>query len=288
MRALAEYVMRGRTQAVLVATMATGTVFFSWLGAAVIALVTLRKGPAQGGFVLFWALLPALALLLWGDTSPMSTIVSVMLVAAVLWASMSWPLSLVAAVVTGLLTSLMLMTVGSEYLDQLLAMLTEMLLQMQQQATVAGQAQAELTMPSAMQVAGLLGLSNAFTVTMCLVLARWWQAALYNPGGFGVEFQQLRLPPVLTVMLLSLGIAVSSLGMEYRFWALIFAVPFIFSGFSLLHALAAAKKLSSNWLAMAYIAWLILDPVKVALLLLVVADSWLNFRSRFIKPQGEE
>ncbi len=60
MRALAQYVMRGRMQAVIVAAVATGSVLFAWLGAAVVALVTLRKGTNQGLYVLFWALLPSI------------------------------------------------------------------------------------------------------------------------------------------------------------------------------------------------------------------------------------
>ena len=39
MRVLAEYVMRGRTQAMLVTVISAGTVLFYWLGAAVLALV---------------------------------------------------------------------------------------------------------------------------------------------------------------------------------------------------------------------------------------------------------
>src|SRR5690625_6133709 len=59
MRALAGFVMRGREQAVLVAALSTATLLLSWLGAAVVALVTLRKGTRAGLQVLLWALLPA-------------------------------------------------------------------------------------------------------------------------------------------------------------------------------------------------------------------------------------
>ena len=51
--------MRGRTQALWVAVLGAGTLMFSWLSAAVLALVTLRKGPAEGGYLLAWAALPA-------------------------------------------------------------------------------------------------------------------------------------------------------------------------------------------------------------------------------------
>jgi hypothetical protein len=109
MRALAEYVMRGRAQAVLVAALATGTVLFAWIGAAVVALVTLRKGAGHGAYVLFWALLPAAMLAALGDPGPVTTLLGVMLLAVVLRASHSWSWSLVAAVLSGLLTGLLLL-----------------------------------------------------------------------------------------------------------------------------------------------------------------------------------
>ncbi len=82
MRALAEYVMRGRMQAVIVAAVATGSVLFAWIGAAVVALVTLRKGTNQGLYVLFWALLPAFIVAWGGDTGPLTTLLGVALAAS--------------------------------------------------------------------------------------------------------------------------------------------------------------------------------------------------------------
>ena len=40
MRGLAEFVMRGRTQALLVVCISAGTVLLFWIGAAALALVT--------------------------------------------------------------------------------------------------------------------------------------------------------------------------------------------------------------------------------------------------------
>ena len=74
MRALAEFIMRGRTQAVAVSVLAVGTVFFAWIGAAAVALVTLRKGSTQGVYLLAWTLLPAAVIALQGsDLGPLTT-----------------------------------------------------------------------------------------------------------------------------------------------------------------------------------------------------------------------
>ncbi len=280
MRALAEYVMRGRRQAVMVAVLATGSVFFAWVGAAVVALVTLRKGTSQGCYVLFWSLLPAVVIVWTGDTGPLTTLLGVTLAAAVLRASHSWPWSLSMAVVSGLLTGMALMLFGDQYLQAILGLVKDFFAQLESQNEGL-----QLGSPTAAQLAGMLGWGNALSVTLCLLLARWWQAVLYNPGGFKIEFQNVRLPPALTVMLLVLALGLTSLGVDYWFWALILALPFMFAGFGLVHALVAKKNLGTQWLVMFYIGWLLLDPLKVLLLLSVVVDSWVDLRARVASRQ---
>lgn len=278
MRALAEYVMKGRAEAVIAAAFATGTVLFAWVGAAVIALVTLRKGSSQGSQVLLWAMLPAVVMAAMGDTGPVTTLLGVMLAAIVLRSTTSWPWALVAAVTSGIVTALLLLTFGRGYLEEILRLLSDALAQLQSQNSASTPLQ--LVQPTVMQVAGLLGLSNAFTVVMCLILARWWQALLYNPGGFSAEFHGLRLPPQLSIALLLVGLLLSTLGSDYRLLAVIFALPFMFAGFALVHGLAARKQLSTNVLIMFYIVWLLFAPVKALLLIAAIIDSWINFRGR--------
>ena len=278
MRALAEYVMKGRSQAVIAAALATGTVLFAWVGAAVIALVTLRKGSSQGSQVLLWAMLPAVVMAAMGDTGPVTTLLGVMLAAIVLRSTTSWSWALVAAVTSGIVTALLLLTFGRGYLEEILRLLGDALAQIASQNSES--TASTVAQPSVMQVAGLLGLSNAFTVVMCLILARWWQSLLYNPGGFSTEFHGLRLPPQLSIALLLGGLLLSMLGPDYRLWAVIFAVPFMFAGFALVHGLAAQRQMSSNVLTMFYIAWLLFDPIKALLLIAAIVDSWIHIRGR--------
>ena len=289
MRALAEYVMRGRNQAIFAAVLLTGTVLFAWVGAAVVALVTLCKGSSQGLHVLLWAMLPAIVVAAYGDTGPVTTLLGVALVASALRATSSWSWALVAAVASGVMTGFVLLTLGQGYLEQILQLLGDTLAQLASQSADSGQATQLLSLqPSTQQIAGLLGLGNAFTVVMCLVLARWWQALLYNPGGFRQEFHQLRLTPQLSIALVMIGLLVSSLGSDYRLWALIFAVPFMFAGFALIHGLVGIKQLNANWLGLFYFLWLLLDPMKALVLILAVVDSWFDIRGRLANSQRPE
>ncbi len=294
MRALAEYVMKGRSQAVLAVVFATGTVLFAWVGAAIIALVTLRKGTTQGAYLLFWGLIPATVLAAWGDTTPITTLLGVTAVASVLRVTSSWSWTLMAAVFSGLVTAYLMLTVGSGYIELMLQLLGDAFAEMGKQSDTLAQKELAdgivqsapavkaggIPIPTATQIAGLLGLSNAFTIIMCLVLARWWQALLFNPGGFQAEFHGLRLSPQSTSVLLAMGILVSLMGPDYTFWAIIFAVPFIFTGFALIHGLAAQRQIKSSWFVLFYCSWLVLEPVRALLLILAVADSWLDIRGR--------
>ena len=98
----------------------------------------------------------------------------------------------------------------------------------------------------------------------------------------------MRLPPQLTIVLLVIGLVLSALGPDYRLWSVIFAVPFMFAGFALVHGLAATKQLNSNWLTVFYIGWLLFDPIKALLLIVAIVDSWLHIRGRVAKSQPPE
>lgn len=281
MRALAEFVMRGRKEAVLTATLATGTVIFGWIGAAVVALVILRRGLSEGLSVLFWASLPAVVVLAWGDCGPLATLLGTALAAAALRATVAWPIALLTAVFSGVATGLVLLVFGQGYIDEFLRFVGDVVTEMQRQAEAGGQP--TTTLPTKLQILGMLGLNNAMTVGFCLVLSRWWQAVLYNPGGFAQEFQNFRMTPALTLALLVAGGMLASLGQDYQFWALIFVVPFIFAGIGLIHGIAAKKQLSGNWLVLFYLCWILLYPLKIMVLLAVVIDSWIDIRGRLDK-----
>ena len=59
MRGLAEFIMRGRWQALAVAALGAGSLLFGWISASAVALVTLRKGWTEGMWLTLWALLKA-------------------------------------------------------------------------------------------------------------------------------------------------------------------------------------------------------------------------------------
>jgi len=287
MRALADFVMRGRAQAILVAVLGILMPFFAWVSTGVVGLVALRRGGRDGFLVFAWSLLAAFAVFMWrGDIGPATALAGTMVAALVLRWSVSWPHALLAASIVGALSSLLLLTVGSGYVEKLLALLNPMFDELRRQMP-AGQG-AAIGALSAAQVSGLLGFRTVCAAVAGLLLARWWQAGLYNPGGFREEFHRLRLPLPLALGLV-VAIALTLLpGVEYRVWALIFAVPFVVAGFALVHGVVGLKGWGRGPLVVLYVAWLLLwELVTIALLLLALFDSGWDFRGRLraSKPQ---
>lgn len=281
MKGLAEFVMRGRPQALFVAVACAGSLLFSWISAAVIALVTLRKGPPEGGWLMFWALLPAGTVwYLFGDSGPVVLLLGTLSMALVLRATVSLSLALLASVGVGVACGLLLMAIAGEYLQQLVTYFDGFLSRFEQQLSQGGETLA-LPRPAALQVAGMLGAGTAMTSVLCLLLARYWQAALYNPGGFGEEFRALRYPVGVTLALVVAALGLAGMGFQLRTWMVICFIPLTFAGLALVHARAHVRGQGGGWLGVFYAAWVMFDPVKLLVVLFAVADSWLDFRQRW-------
>lgn len=288
MKGLAAFVMRGRFQALMVTVAGAGSLLFCWISAAVLALITLRKGVGAGAGLLAWALLPSGALLYaYGDSGPLTLLVGTTVLAAVLRSTVNLPVAVLASIPVGALTGLGLVVFGGEYLDQVVAVFGEFLGTMEQQLSQGGE-QVELARPDARQVAGMMGAGTAVSSVLCLLLARYWQAELYNPGGFGQEFRALYYPPAVTMALALGAIALASMGAEYRTWAMICMWPLALAGLALVHSRVAARGQGKGWLAGFYLAWLIFDPIKLFVVFAAIADSWFNFRQRWTGKPGTD
>ena len=281
--------MRGRLQALLVTVVGASSMLFCWVSAAVIALITLRKGAGEGAWLLMWALLPAGMLLFYsGDSGPVAMLVGTMFLALVLRTTVSLSAAILASIAVGGLTGLAMVIFGSQLLDQLVGFFAEFFVTLEQQLSEGNAEAVVLTPPTALQVAGMLGAISAVSSVMCLLLARYWQAALYNPGGFGEEFRGLYFKPTVAAALVLPALGIYALGEQYHTWAVILVVPLTFAGLALVHARAKRRGQGKGWLTGFYLAWLILDPMKLVVVVAAIADSWIGFRQRWAKAADED
>ena len=84
MRALAEFVMRGRMQATLVVVGSAIVPLLFWLSAAAGALVLLRRGLSDALGILVWAVLPAIFIWYLGDPIVLMVLLGTLALAQVL------------------------------------------------------------------------------------------------------------------------------------------------------------------------------------------------------------
>ena len=293
MRALAQYVMRGRLQAVSVVAVATVLSLIlaplSYVGAAGAGLVALRRGPQEAGLVLAGAALVAGAIAWLG----LGSFVPVLAVLLTLWlpvvglalllratASQGLTLAIAGAlgVVAVLLAHLALdspATWWREVLDTVVVPALERQ-GMQVEPTALDQVAGMMTgLVASVMVVGLI---------CSVLLARWWQALLYNPGGFAEEFRELRLPRAAAVAALAafaaslLGGAPGALGTEL---AMLGITVFMFQGLAVAHAVVARLGASAGWLVGVYVLlFLFGPPAAMALGTAGVVDVWMDFRQR--------
>ena len=288
MRGLAEFIMRGRWQALAVAVRGAGSLLFGWLSAAAIALVTLRKGVGEGTWLIFWAMLPAfLATWVSGDIGGIVLLLGAYAVAVVLRVTVNLALALLAAAAVGLLSGVGLLLLSGDFLGQLVEMFAALVAELESNLPTSGPS-ADLVAPSANQVAGVLAAGNAVTIVLSLLLARFWQAALFNPGGFREEFHGLRLPLPATLVLTLLAGWVWLTEPAVSGWAMVLAVPVTFAGFALFHAWVATSGRGSGSVITFYLLWVLVDPFKGVVVGAAVADALLDFRRRWQVPPSND
>jgi len=283
MRAIAEFIMRGRMQATLVVVGSAALPLLFWLSAAAGSLVLLRRGMNDALGILVWALLPAVAWWVLGDPSILLIMVGTLLLAQVLRASGSWIRTLLASVVLGVVFALVLGATSGELIEALADAIRTALPQFIEQAKVPAEQLAGLQDSLIPTLTGLLASSLQAACVLSLVLARYWQAALYNPGGFGREFRSVRLHPAVALALLFGVLVTPALGTQAAVLAPICTVPLFFAGLALGHGLIEMKRLSSFWLIGLYIAVLLLGNL---ICLLAVVDGLFDFRGRLARHNG--
>ena len=274
MRGLAEFVMTGRKQAMIAVVLLGLVPLVNLLSPVVVGLVMLRKGLNEASVILAFALLPLAAWAMIGDFVPIILLFGISVLALLLRESESWEFTLLAAVGVGIAIEIYL---------RLQPALLDVLIQ-QLEVYLQNNGLQEMQMEEVRSVLiSAIGAVYMFLSIALLMLARYLQASLYNPGGFQQEFHLLRIEQKVAFLLIALMLLASFEIVIPESWVLYFAVPLLFAGIGLVHGLAKQQNLSSMWL-IAFYALLML-PVAIQLVVLAaLVDSWYDFRSRKSKP----
>ena len=275
---VARWLMQGLPQAMLGAAVSTVVPWLFWLGAAIAALMTLRKGLASALPVIIAAAIPAGWWWSQGDVVPLSSILLVTLMAVVLRARMCWS----EALIVGALGGALMIQAGSftppgsseallEQLRQGAPQIATMLDDLASQG-VDTRELADLLM------GGVTGLVVLLMAVACLALARSWQAGLYNPGGFREEFHALRLSP--RELLVLLGVGVAGVVLDMPGLGMLIWIPLLIAGIALVHGFIGLKGMHGIWLGVFYVMLIFTWPMILIVLLVALLDSFANIRAR--------
>ena len=282
-RALAEFILRGRIQAI-VATLFGN--LFPFIGPSAIALVSLARGTTQSFWVFMWVSLPLMLLHYLNADNPLLIAISIsslglmVVLGAVHQVLASWQWTILAALTTSVLVafsiSFLMAASINNLMEQIIVFLEEF--SAMQGKTLQGATLSK----SAMLGFVAMGLSLGSVISM--MIARWWQSLIYNPGGFQEEFHKFTIESKTTVVLVGVTLLGMLLPKESIYWITLPTIPLLFSGIALLHFSVKHFQLGGHWLVLFYLSPLLFGALVALLLMsLAIGDSFLDIRGRLLK-----
>lgn len=291
MKFLANYIMRGPLQAILVASVAALVPPLGYFSGGAIGLVTLRLGPlaalkVMGGALLVTALIGAL--LAGNPVGPLLLVLGLWLPVMVVAYSLRQTVRLDRSVLLAGLFGVILVIGVHVAIPDPAAWWQKMLERMVADAPPEQHAALQQVMGRiAHMMTGMFAAALTFGTVISLFLARWWQAILYNPGGFRQEFHALRLGKVFGIVTVAVAaVALAALpgtGLLRDVLPLLVLLQLL-QGLAVVHALVADAGANKAWLVAVYVVLLLPALTTQTALTLAVAglvDNWMNFRVLF-------
>lgn len=279
MKALAEFILRGRLQALVVALIGS---FFPLISSAAIALVSLCKGAKDGTLLFLWVSLALVLAQQAGAENSLLTAVSIsslgmmVFTASVHRVLASWQWTLLATVLVAVICAQGFGLFMGSSVTALVATAQEML----NAVTSEEQTRSSVSLTESM-VLGLIATIMAVGSVMSLMLARWWQAGIKNPGGFQKEFHSFAIDANIAVMLILVLIAGQFFSKNTQIWADLAALPLLIAGIALVHYVVKLFNQGKQWLAFLYAGIIMFgNPVTLILVVLGLTDSLIDLRSK--------
>ena len=270
MRGLAEYVMTGRRQAMIASVLLGLIPLVNLLNPVVVGLIALRKGLREVVIIFAWAVLPVAAWAAAGDVVPLIMLFGITGLALLLRETESWELTLLAAIAVGISVE--------GYFRVQPAVIDALMAQLEQYVRSSSSQDLRLEAVSTVMLS-VIGAVYMLISVLLLMTARWMQALLFNPGGFRMEFHSLRIKRNVALGLIAMALLSGSGVIVPESWILYFLMPLVFAGIALVHAVVKMRNLPVLLLVTFYI--LLMLPIAVQLVvMLALADSWFDFRSR--------
>lgn len=293
---MASFIMAGRIQAAIFVVLSTlislvlsPLIVFS---NAAIALITLRKGWQQG---ILYALLASVVLVIVsmllkqqassGLIAGAATWLPMVLIASALAVTNSWGKTLQLTLLLGTAGVLLFHLThpdASAFWKPVLEQVKPLLQKTQQ---LSASKIDEVINNASHWMTGTFAAVFAIITILSLIIARNWQALLYNPGGFGEEFRQIRIGKQASIAFI-VGIVIAVITASHLIIELIMVgiAVFMFQGLSLAHSIVKQREMNVRWLIGLYVLmFLLLIQMIVLLATFGLVDNFSDFRRKIAR-----
>jgi len=290
------FILRSRTHAISAAVLGMLVPPFSFVSGGIIGATALRRGIVDSALILVLCIaVPALVMTLWSVgyqpviVFALFTGIPVILLAQVLRRTASEAVTLTAAGAMSALVLAGIHLLAKDPVAWLGGKLEFLIVQPIRDARpdaspelleMLGAVVEALSVPAA-TVSGFMMIAM-----LTLWLARWMQAVLDNPGGFGKEFRELRLDRrvaytgvVLALLAILAGNFAAGL---FPAWFVIVINMYTIQGIALVHGVVHKRQASAGWLAVMYAGLVLFSPIaSLGLALAGISDTWFDYRRRW-------
>ena len=289
MRRFGEFLLARNANAIVIAFLCALLPVFNFptgfIAAIIVGLVTLQKGAKSGLYLLTWVALPSIAELVLHRVGPFDVLVlrciGVWFFASLFNRYRAWNylLEIVACVGVILIFGLhfFIPNLQQWWMHELTVFVKQTITEAHWKFDAVTPALfATRLSPIATGLASFFFFLGLFIEVL---VARYWQTTLFEPGSFGKEFRRIRVGRIAALLMCVL-VALVVLKVPAAFDALPLAMlPFFVAGLSLMHFWKNTQKFVLLLLMLMYAGLFFLPAVAISIVAIVAfVDAWFNFR----------
>jgi hypothetical protein len=304
LRRITDFLLRGRLESIGTAFVTAFIPFIGSISILIAALVTLRKGAFEGALVLIAATVPYLISYFASTATPdqaqlalamfgvviLSNVLT-WLFAVILRKYSNWSFTLELSAFLGVLAVGIVHLIYPEIQNWWGAQLQVYFAKTMEAVgtankdtvAVANELPVQAIQAAKQYVTGFIAVSILFNALLQLVIARWWQAIMFNPGGLRKELYQIRFGHIAGLVFV-FGLVLAYFGNSFALDAMpVLYVMFFLAGISLLHRLIGVTRNSWLWIILIYMGIIWLFPLSLVIIAMIaLLDSGVDFRKRFL------
>ncbi len=307
LRRFTDFVLQNRVQGMATAFVSAFVPIIGSISILIAGLVTLRKGAFEGLLVLIAATVPYIITYFASPPAPEQAllaegILGVIIVsnvltwmfAIVLRRFSNWNITIEIAALLGVLVIVLVHLFNPDIqnwwasqLSVYFAKTTDVVNKLKATTDAAqsapSEAQIQAVNTAKRFATGFVAVSVLFNALLQLLIARWWQAAIYNPGGLRKELYQIRLSHI-TGFAFVIALVLAFLGIDVALDMMpILCMAFFVAGLSLLHSIVSKQKIAWLWLILIYMGIIWLFPLSIVIIAFIaLVDTGFDFRKRFL------